>query len=373
MGASIIMGVRNIELGEYVADQIRAQYPDAHVRVGPKLDLAEKSDIINFASSLIKSQEHIDVLINNAGTNYVKPWSTPEGIGGLCQVNYLGPYHLTRLLEDRLIASSPSRVVNVSSVMHRFGCIKDTESFLTSWDQGSKYANTKLANAVFAFELHRRLAPHGVVSCAVDPGGVASSIWKSSKLLSTGPIGWLINLIYAPPSDGATAVVHAASCVWDNDLTESVEVNSKMIARVKNITQNRSQKYSIQFKPSTKTRNYLPQDNALHEANDTRFYARGLFAWPGVASIGITNSGDKRNFGNIARKAFWSVSALVHSGLDWPMRYLTKCKWEPACVTKPVTAALPCYDLELAEKLWNVSADALKLPRKVEHKQMECN
>jgi NAD(P)-dependent dehydrogenase (short-subunit alcohol dehydrogenase family) len=45
-----------------------------------------------------------------AGTNYQRPWATPEGVGGLCQVNYLGPYALTRLLEATLQRSAPSRV-----------------------------------------------------------------------------------------------------------------------------------------------------------------------------------------------------------------------------------------------------------------------
>ena len=79
------------------------------------------------------------------------------------QVNYLGPYHLTRLLEPTLIASKPSRVVNVSSIMHRSGHVNnDTEAFLSDWSQGSQYSNTKLANVLFTYEAQRRLAPHGV-------------------------------------------------------------------------------------------------------------------------------------------------------------------------------------------------------------------
>ncbi len=57
------------------------------------------------------------------GANYLKPWHSPEGIGGLALVNYAGPYLLTRLLEDLLQASAPARVVNVSSVTHRYGFI----------------------------------------------------------------------------------------------------------------------------------------------------------------------------------------------------------------------------------------------------------
>lgn len=47
------------------------------------------------------------------------------------QVNYLGPYMLTRLLEPCLVAAAPSRVINVSSVTHRYGCIDNPASFLS--------------------------------------------------------------------------------------------------------------------------------------------------------------------------------------------------------------------------------------------------
>ena len=85
----------------------------------------------------------------------------------LLQVNYLGPYHLTRLLEPQLAASAPSRVVNVSSIMHRSGHVDaDIWSFLTDWRKGSQYSNTKLANVLFTYEAQRRLGPKGIqVSC----------------------------------------------------------------------------------------------------------------------------------------------------------------------------------------------------------------
>ena len=74
------------------------------------------------------------------------------------QVNYLGPYHLTRLLEPQLAASAPSRVVNVSSIMHRAASVNSNiHRFLTDWNKGSQYANTKLANVLFTYAAQRRL------------------------------------------------------------------------------------------------------------------------------------------------------------------------------------------------------------------------
>ena len=50
-----------------------------------------------------------------------------------------------------------------------------------------------------------------VQACAVDPGSVATAIYRDSKMFSAQPLKWLIENLYAPPWDGAAAVVHAAS------------------------------------------------------------------------------------------------------------------------------------------------------------------
>ena len=74
---------------------------------------------------------------------------------------------------------------------------------------------TKLANVLFAYELQRRLGVQGVRSCAVDPGSVATNIYAGSALFSRQPLRWLIKTFYAPPADGAAAVVHAACAPWE--------------------------------------------------------------------------------------------------------------------------------------------------------------
>ena len=51
-------------------------------------------------------------------------------------------------------------------------------------------------------------------ACAVDPGAVSTNIYKDSRLFTRQPLKWLIENLYAPPRDGAAAVVHAASAPW---------------------------------------------------------------------------------------------------------------------------------------------------------------
>ena len=77
------------------------------------------------------------------------------------QVNYHGPYTLSRLLEPVLIASRPSRIVNVASVEHRNGYIRDIKKFMFDAKK-FLYSETKLGNVLFTYEHQRRLGSLGV-------------------------------------------------------------------------------------------------------------------------------------------------------------------------------------------------------------------
>ena len=69
---------------------------------------------------------------------------------------------------------------------------------------------------LFAYELQRQLGKQGVHACAVDPGSVATNIYANSALFSRQPLKWLIQTFYAPPSDGAAAVIHVACApTWE--------------------------------------------------------------------------------------------------------------------------------------------------------------
>mmetsp|Transcript_21104 Transcript_21104/g.50393 ORF Transcript_21104/g.50393 Transcript_21104/m.50393 type:complete len:370 (-) Transcript_21104:2546-3655(-) len=213
LGVTVILGARNSSKAEDVAELIRKRHQGAQVEVGPELDLKSLDSVRNFAAEYEAKGKPLHILVNNAGANFSRPWRTAEEVTGLVQVNYLGAFALTRLMEKQLVSSAPARVVNVSSITHRFVKIPDVHEFLYNWKKGT-YAHTKLANVLFSRELHKRLHSHGVDSCAVDPGGVNSSIWDRGGIFSRPPLRNVIHAVYAPPSDGAKSVVHAAVAPW---------------------------------------------------------------------------------------------------------------------------------------------------------------
>jgi NAD(P)-dependent dehydrogenase (short-subunit alcohol dehydrogenase family) len=98
-GATVIMACRNIQLAEQVAETIRSEHPGALIIVGPKLDLASQESVRAFASAYIEKGWPLHVLVNNAGAiDNGEPWYTQDGVGGLCQINYLGKINCTQLL-----------------------------------------------------------------------------------------------------------------------------------------------------------------------------------------------------------------------------------------------------------------------------------
>lgn len=166
----MILGVRNLEVAEQVKKDICQRFPGAKVDVGPSLDLISQDSVRAFAATINKKYPKLHILVNNAGVAFLKKDFTADKVGVIAQTNHLGPYTLTRLLEDKLVKSQ-ARVVTVASVTHRRVRIKDALAFLTDFRSGF-YEHTKHANVLFGYELQRRLGGKGVQSCVADPGGV---------------------------------------------------------------------------------------------------------------------------------------------------------------------------------------------------------
>ncbi|KAK3865240.1 hypothetical protein Pcinc_029140 [Petrolisthes cinctipes] len=178
-------------------------------------DLASQDSIRAFAEKFNGEVARLDFLINNAGVMRCKKSFTKEGIELQLGTNHMGHFLLTNLLLDKLKASAPSRIINVSSVAHTRGNINfDDLNSAQKYDEGEAYAQSKLANVLFNKELAERLAGTGVTSNAVHPGlvntelGRHMSIYKSwIALLFLRPILWLF---LKTPRQGAQTTLYAA-------------------------------------------------------------------------------------------------------------------------------------------------------------------
>ncbi|XP_035756454.1 dehydrogenase/reductase SDR family member 13 [Egretta garzetta] len=85
-----------------------------------QLDLASLRSVRAFASTFLRQEPHLHLLINNAGVS--AGGTTEDGFSFSFQVNHLGHFLLTQLLLERLQSCAPSRVVIVASSAHSLEC-----------------------------------------------------------------------------------------------------------------------------------------------------------------------------------------------------------------------------------------------------------
>jgi NAD(P)-dependent dehydrogenase (short-subunit alcohol dehydrogenase family) len=170
-GARLFLGCRDQGRAQGAVVRIRAAAPGAEVRAVP-LDLASLDSVRAAAARIRSACEGIDLLINNAGVMMPPYGRTADGFETQFGINHLGHFALTGLLLDRLAGPSP-RVVTVSSNNHADGLINfDDLQSERGYRRMAGYAQSKLANLMFTYELQRRLAAAGspVIAVAAHPG-----------------------------------------------------------------------------------------------------------------------------------------------------------------------------------------------------------
>lgn len=188
-GAYVIMACRDIERGEQARRIVQRRTFSKTVRF-LQLDLASFASIRQFCSALRTLDEEtgkrLDVLINNAGVMAVPTgMRTADGLEPHMGVNHYGPFLLTLLLLPRLCRTLDARVVNVTSISHKW--VAGTRADLAgteNLDRFRAYAISKLAGMMFTRGLADRLGRDGVTVNAVHPGVVHTDIPRNLSSLS---------------------------------------------------------------------------------------------------------------------------------------------------------------------------------------------
>jgi NAD(P)-dependent dehydrogenase (short-subunit alcohol dehydrogenase family) len=178
-GAEVVLACRNQEKTEPVIDEIRTKTGNSKVYFHA-LDLANLKSVRESADRYLETGEKIDVLINNAGLAGHRGL-TSDGFEITFGTNHLGHFLFTLLLLERLREAAPSRVVMVASRSHYQAKGIDFEAACkpTRTTTGlHEYEVSKLANVLFAAELGRRLEGSGVTTYSLNPGRIASDIWR---------------------------------------------------------------------------------------------------------------------------------------------------------------------------------------------------
>lgn len=192
-GAKVIVACRNKERGESATKEIIKATGNSKV-IFKGLDLQSLESVRNFAEQIIREEEKIDVLINNAGmsddrgaSSWLKGGNhlSEDKLEIVTQTNHLSHFLLTNLLREPLARANSARVVNLSSAANKSGIIDLSNiNYETNHKKealAKTYANSKLMNILFTVELNKRWSSYGVSSYAVHPGFVRSAFFGNYR------------------------------------------------------------------------------------------------------------------------------------------------------------------------------------------------
>ena len=160
LGARVVVIGRDRSKGEAAAAEIRARSSNEAVEL-MVADLSSQAEI-HHGKEFEANHDRLDALVNNAGAMYARRWETADGIEGTLAVIHLAPVLLTSLLFPMLQRCAPSRIVNVSSWAHRRAKL-DLDDLQTKehYSPSAAYSRAKLINALWTYELARRLEGTG--------------------------------------------------------------------------------------------------------------------------------------------------------------------------------------------------------------------
>ncbi len=219
-GAHVVMACRSLERGEEAANEIAAETSRGSFSVR-RLDLADLGSVRRFAKTVADDYDGVDVLCNNAGVMAIPRNETADGFEKQFGVNHLGHFALTgHLLDSLRAADGEARVVTQSSGVHERGEVDfDDLQSEESYDKWGAYAQSKLANVLFAYELQRRLDRAGVddvTSVACHPGYADTNLQRRGPEAEGSTLGlWrakALNAAFAQSAEwGALPMLYAAT------------------------------------------------------------------------------------------------------------------------------------------------------------------
>jgi NAD(P)-dependent dehydrogenase (short-subunit alcohol dehydrogenase family) len=227
MGAALTIVCRDQARGDSARREIAKESGNSSVSL-IVADLLLLREVRRTASEFRESNPRLDVLINNAGSNFPDYAETEDGLERTMVLNYFAPFLLTDLLLDMLEESEPSRIVNVSSAAH-YGARLDLDIINGGGDMGigglGAYGRSKLALVLFTYELARRLQGGGVTANCLHPGAVRTHIWAHAGAFS--PLSRLASQFMMSPEDGAKTQIYLASSAQVEGVTGKYFEKSK--------------------------------------------------------------------------------------------------------------------------------------------------
>ncbi|XP_059152984.1 retinol dehydrogenase 14-like isoform X2 [Physella acuta] len=228
--ARVVLGCRNLNKGEQARDSIISSSGNKNVVVY-EVDLCSLKSIRNFTKKFLTEEPRLDILVNNAGVvTEGKPKTvTDEGLETIFAVNYFGPFLLTNLLLDLMKKSAPSRIVNLSSVVNKYGTIDfNNLNAEKSFKHYERYFDSKLAIIMFTRVLARKLEGSGVTVNVLHPGSVATKLLDNLNFFIRVPVATFIRVFCKTGEEGAQTSIYLSVSDDVKDISGKYFVDCKI-------------------------------------------------------------------------------------------------------------------------------------------------
>jgi len=219
MGAHVVMACRSMDKARKAQAEILAEVPDAKAVIIP-LDVSEPTSIEAFSRQFSEQIGQLDLLINNAGIVATPLARNSVGHEMQLATNYLGAFALTGRLLPYFTRTTQARVVNVGSLMHRFGKLDldDLNWERTPYNEWQGYGRSKVAMLSFTMELDRRLRKVGsnIIALGAHPGFANTDVAKNSAGLKakSGFRAWRqkkLEPLIPTAAEAVRPIIHAAT------------------------------------------------------------------------------------------------------------------------------------------------------------------
>ncbi len=230
LGVTLVIQGRDPDRSASALAEVRAASSGGSVEL-ITADLSSLAEVRRLADEVQQRHDRLDVLVNNAGVFRMGRELTADGLEYTFALNHLAYFLLTTLLLERLTASAPARIVNVSSAAHRRARINfDDLMGEERYRGGAAYGQSKLANILFTVELARRLEGSGVTANSLHPGFVASNFGSGNNTGLGRAMRVAIRLLRPfarSPQRGAESSIYLASSQEAEGVTGRYFIDSR--------------------------------------------------------------------------------------------------------------------------------------------------
>ncbi|CAM8943868.1 unnamed protein product [Rhodiola kirilowii] len=219
-GAHVVMAVRNTKRANDLIQQWQNEMSGTGILLNievMQVDLLSLDSVAKFAEAWNARSVPLHVLINNAGIFMLGESQkfSKDGYEQHLQVNHLAPALLSVLLLPSLLRGSPSRIVNVNSVMHYVGFVDPNDMNVTSGKRKFSsyvgYTSSKLAQVMFSSMLHKRVpAEAGISIVCVSPGVVDTNVARDLPGIVQTAYHLIPYFVFSP-AEGARSSLFSAT------------------------------------------------------------------------------------------------------------------------------------------------------------------